>query len=94
MAIALRGSHPKDTEVQICEDTCTVRSTAALSATAYYGKSPDVHPVLNGQGSGVDICNGILLGHQKYGLPFAMTWLDLKSIRLAKYISQRKTNTA
>jgi len=37
--------------------------------------------------------NGILLSHKKNEiLPFATTWIDLKSIILSE-ISQRKTNT-
>ena len=38
--------------------------------------------------------NGILLSHKKNEfLPFATTWVDLRSLILSKGASQRKTNT-
>ena len=40
----------------------------------------------------VNICNGILLGHEKNErMPFAATWMDLELIILSE-VSQRKTN--
>ena len=46
--IALLGTYPRDTGVLMHRGTCTPMFIAALSTIAKYGKSLNVHQLLNG----------------------------------------------
>ena len=48
IAIALLGIYPKDTGVLMYRGTCIPMLIAALSTTANYGKSLNVHQLTNG----------------------------------------------
>ena len=47
-AIALLGIYPKHTGMLIHSSTCTPMFIAALSTIGKYGKSPNVHQLMNG----------------------------------------------
>ena len=47
-AIALLGTYPRDTGVLMHRGTCTPMFIAALSTIAKYGKSLNVHQLMNG----------------------------------------------